>query len=483
MTTQKNMGVQPDSKRHAASFAERADEAGRDYASQTDARHKEEFGQFLTPLGIARFMASQSSFRAEHISILDPGAGAGILGAALIDAMMLQQPRPRSIMLHAYEHDARLAPRLHELFSSIRDCLGADVAFDFRVDETDFLHENAWRVGNESDLFTSGNPYDIVISNPPYYKLAGTDERAVAAAPVVNGQPNVYSLFMATAAALLRQEGELIFITPRSFAAGPYFGAFRKWFFQRMQPQRLHLFESRRDAFRHDDVLQESVILKAVRRDGWMCSRHDVCVRVSASSGVADIGTAGVRSVPIDRIIDPADSHRVLHIPAHEEQDRIIQLFRNWPSSLSAMNLNISTGPVVGFRARDHLREAEPPNDAWAPLLWMQNLTAMRVSWPLDSKKAQYIIKNSASGKLLLSNTKTYVLLRRFSAKEQTRRLTAAVLEPGMVPCDWVGLENHVNYIHRPGGTLTRKKRTGWQHSSTARFSTRISECLMATHK
>ena len=48
--------------------------------------------------------------------------------------------------------------------------------------------------------------------------------------------------------------------------------------------------------------------------------------------------------------------------------------------------------------------------------------------------------------KLLVPDA-TYVLLRRFSAKEEKRRLVAAPLIRGTLEEDLVGLENHLNYI------------------------------------
>src|SRR5713226_5161480 len=75
---------------------------------------------------------------------------------------------------------------------------------------------------------------------------------------VVHGQPNIYAFFLAAAAQMLRPGGELVAITPRSFCNGLYFRGFRHWFFEKMALDRIHLFESRTEAFR--DVLQESLI-------------------------------------------------------------------------------------------------------------------------------------------------------------------------------------------------------------------------------
>ena len=72
---------------------------------------------------------------------------------------------------------------------------------------------------------------------------------------------------MAIAAHLLAKNGELIFITPRSYTAGPYFRLFREHFFSHVEPSFIHLFGSRDKAFEKDDVLQENIILKAKRKE------------------------------------------------------------------------------------------------------------------------------------------------------------------------------------------------------------------------
>jgi adenine-specific DNA-methyltransferase len=55
----------------------------------------------------------------------------------------------------------------------------------------------------------------------------------------------------------------------------------------------------------------------------------------------------------------------------------------------------------------------------------------------------------------LLIPVKNYVLVKRFSSKEQKRRLYASVLLESEFPYRIVGVENHVNYIHRPRGSLS----------------------------
>ena len=48
----------------------------------------------------------------------------------------------------------------------------------------------------------------------------------------------------------------------------------------------------------------------------------------------------------------------------------------------------------------------------------------------------------------------TYVVVKRFSAKEERRRVTAGLLDPADLPGDAVGIENHLNYFHADGEGL-----------------------------
>ena len=80
---------------------------------------------------------------------------------------------------------------------------------------------------------------------------------------IVHGQPNIYAFFMALAARLLKPDGEIVAITPRSFCNGLYFREFRRWFLERVALDHIHIFESRTETFKHSSVLQENIITRA----------------------------------------------------------------------------------------------------------------------------------------------------------------------------------------------------------------------------
>lgn len=54
----------------------------------------------------------------------------------------------------------------------------------------------------------------------------------------------------------------------------------------------------------------------------------------------------------------------------------------------------------------------------------MNHVRPLQTTWPLAGHKPEYI-QHQDAGAILLPN-KNYVLIRRFSAKEESRRLTAA---------------------------------------------------------
>lgn len=415
---------------HPAAYAHRV---GQWYLSWN--KPDKALGQFFTPLSVARFMAELLPTQEGSIRVLDAGAGIGILACALCEASN------SDIELEAYEVDWELADYLDTCLSYAQLWMKSkNRCLSYTIIRDDFVLSYGDALDKPTD-----RPFDIVVSNPPYFKLSKADPRARAAERVVHGQPNIYALFMAVSAALLRTGGHAVFITPRSYTAGQYFSRFRHYFFSQMRPRAIHLFESRRDVF--DDVLQESVIMLAERST----QNREV---VLSSSANFDFNRIAQRT---KSTVEVLDKDNVLHLPLSEQDDAIAKIVRSWTGGLHQYGMEISTGPVVPFRAVNLVASAGDVPLTHAPLLWMQNVKPMHCNWPLRHK-GQYLTLEGAD-KLMLPN-QNYVLLRRFSAKEERQRLTAA---PYFAQLDtpMIGLENHLNYIHRPNGCLTEDETRG----------------------
>lgn len=418
--------------------------------STAEARKKK--GQYFTPPSVAKFMAGLYPIRKKTLRLLDPGAGAGMLACAVCEKATLGKTI-EAIHVDVYENDKKLVEPLGEALEYTKKWTGKrGTDITYHVIKDDFVLTNANGLWNkETEL------YDMAIANPPYFKIG--KKEAIDYQEFVCGQPNIYALFMGVTAKLLKKKGILIYITPRSYTAGAYFKAFREYFFNQMSPERVHIFESRKDAFRKDDVLQENIILKA-KKEG-----ENHTVGISTSQGALDLRKSKIHNIPKSIALHRVGKDVIFRLPMDNHDERVIETVDSWEGHLHKYGMEISTGPVVTFRATELIPE-KSVDESLVPLLWMHNVRPMKVRWPNNNnsgkKKRSYIIDNEQSrGRKLLVKNQNLVLLRRFSAKEEVRRLIAAPLQKGQLPFKVLGLENHLNYIYKPEGTMSESEILG----------------------
>ena len=429
----------------ACSPVEYAQTLGEAYLSAAKRNRWANNGHYLTPATVARFMAECGDYEAPYIRVLDPGSGTGVLSAAVCEAAS-SSGATRSLHIDAYETDSLLTALTHLTLAFSRDWLAQrGIALTFDVKHQDFVLEYASLLAGKRGSGDGGSGYNLVISNPPYFKIGKDDPRAVAWASVVHGQPNIYALFMAVSAELLSESGKLVYIVPRSFASGPYFRRFRETFFRRVIPTAIHLFESRKDVFKDQTVLQENLIFAGQRRMDVETS-HEGHVLVSHSKTANDLADREQILVGLDSVLDRRNPNTELCVPVCGEDLELVRAVRAWPETLKSLGLDISTGPVVPFRATRFLVH-DASEEETVPLLWMHHVRPMRVEWPSRGSRKPQWVRSTLQSLRLLVRDENYVLLRRFSAKEEKRRLVAAPLVRGSLDADMLGLENHLNYI------------------------------------
>lgn len=438
-----------------------SDRLGLNYANESTDSDKKTKGQFFTPLEIARFMASTSRCKKETISILDPGCGTGILSVSLIEHLVSINPYLKSIRLVAYETDHRLIEYSQLTYDYLKDWLHyKNIDIEYNLHIKDFVLDNRDALQAFINPLTAQlDSFDYIISNPPYFKLSKDDEKTKAAKGVVNGHANIYSIFMAIAVQLLSKNGEFIFITPRSFSSGNYFQSFRNNFFKKIDIIQAHLFHSRKDTFSRDNVLQETIILKCKPKEK---DKNRLKIMVSSSGGAKDLDKPKTLILPSNLVIEYESDDKILFLPTTPVERKIIELFRTWSGRLNKYNIQISTGPVVAHRAWDFIKDKPENNSSdLVPLFWLHNVAKMELSWPIDKyNKGQYIKSEPKSRSVLIEN-KNYLFLRRFSSKDDKSRLIAAPYFSNAITCNYIGVENKLNYIYRPNGYLDRAEIIG----------------------
>ncbi len=423
-----------------------ANELSRKYAQSVTAKHKKDNGQFFTPKEIADYIAGLSNIDKETISILDPGFGTGILTSAIIEKIR-EKGNAKKIHVVAYETDLNLIDTSKQVLNFIKHwLLKKNIKFEYELHARDFVLDNAKYLTKKID---NENAFDVVISNPPYFKIPKTDRRALLSKSIIHGQPNIYFIFMAIAANLIKDDGELLFITPRSFAAGQYFKLFREKFFSSIALNYVHIFNSRNDAFKKDKVLQENIIIKGQRLNGIIPETE-----ISISEGIKDIHKSRKLHYRFDDLVDLKSRQKTLYLPTTEKEFEVMQLFKSWKNKLIDYNIKISTGPVVPFRNTDFLI-SEKKSENHVPLFWLINTKKMELIHPLTKANKPQWIEFTRKSIPVLSENKNYIFLRRFSTKDDASRLVATPYFAKNFDFRKIGIENHLNYIYRPAGELS----------------------------
>jgi len=422
------------------------------YASAHASPQRKSKGQFFTPIPIGRFMSKMFEIEGNSFRLLDPGAGTGNLIAAFCQRL-LDRSENVKLVADAYENDPTLSRFLAKVLEACKQELEAEGhLFDYNIYDQDFILANEGRFRQSGALWGPERDisYDFAIANPPYYKLSKNSPQSTVMSELICGQPNIYALFMAVAASVVKPGGQMVFITPRSFCSGLYYKKFREWLLNHVQILQIHTFESRKEIFDKDGVLQENIILKA--KKSRRPKHAEITMTVTRNK---DLSKPRRLSAQYTDIVARRNGEKFIRIPASSLDLDVLHMVDSWPMTLKDVGLQISTGPVVPFRATEYLLPKLSGNQKSVPLLWMHNVRRMAVVWPAHKTRKPSAIRVSDASRRLLLPVKNYVLLKRFSSKEQRRRLEAAVMLESDFSHDLVGIENHLNYIHRPKGNLT----------------------------
>ncbi|HLP44503.1 MAG TPA: Eco57I restriction-modification methylase domain-containing protein, partial [Candidatus Kapabacteria bacterium] len=365
------------------------------FINTPDKNRQRELGQFLTPPPIADFMASLFEARWSEVKLLDAGAGTGTLSAALIKRLCHQTIKPKSISLTAYEIDASLIGGLYRSILYCREeCSRAGIMFTENVFNEDFI--KAAIPITEKNLFsTSPQRFNAVIVNPPYRKINSNSSARLLLRSLGIETSNLYSGFLALLSRLVADKGEMVAITPRSFCNGPYFKSFREEFLEKMSLRRLHVFELRSAAFKNDNVLQENVILHAVKST----IKPDKII-ISTSSG-EPCEKIKERECFYHDVVSPQDPGMFIHLITDDIQDKVRKRISKFSASLTDLGLEVSTGKVVDFRAGEFLRPL--PEKETVPLIYPCHFNKGYIQWPrLNGKKPNAIINNTLTKDLLV---------------------------------------------------------------------------------
>lgn len=412
------------------------------YIEKMSKKERKKYGQFFTSKETAIFMASlfQIVENKEKILVLDAGAGSGILSCALMERLQ-ESHNIKKVELTCYENDENILNILRSNLEYIKQNSKINIEYKIIVDNyitSQYLEFNEL-------IGADRNPvkYDIIIGNPPYMKIPKDAPEATAMPSVCYGAPNLYFLFATMALFNLKNNGELVYIIPRSWTSGAYFKRFRDYFLTEGKLEHIHLFVSRNKVFDNEEVLQETIIIK-IRKT----AKKPQEVTITSSQSNNDFENTTILKVPYDIVV--SEKEKYVYLVTDEREVEVLENLKKWNDTLPRIGLKMKTGLTVDFRNREILRNEE--EDGAIPLFYSQHIKDGVVKFPI-SKENEYIVTEQRG---LMQGNRNYLFVKRFTAKEERRRLQCGIYLAKKYPAyNMISTQNKINFIDGLWGELS----------------------------
>ena len=412
---------------------------GTTYAATLPPEIRARFGVYYTPPALAVRLLDQTTAAGadwDTCTVLDPACGGGAFLAPVAQQIVKQlshlEPEHLLEMIAArvrgFEIDP-VAAWMSQTFleaTLLPTCRAADRRLPVVVEVRDSLTEEP-----------NHGRYDLVIGNPPYGRVTLSPELRAEYSASLYGHANLYGIFTELALRWVRPGGLVAYVTPTSFLAGEYFKNLRRLLGCEAPPVAVDFIAHRKGVF--DDVLQET-LLATYRRDR-LPGEVPVNLLTPVDESAVQVITVAAFTLP-----DAPDEPWL--IPRDFAQASLIRRMRSMLHRLADWGYTVSPGPLVWNRHKDQLRRGPGPN--CLPLIWAEAVTpdgrfVLRATKP---NHQQYFRPRPGDDWLVV--TQSCVLLQRTTAKEQARRLVAAVL-PSQILKEHRGavVENHLNMVRR----------------------------------
>lgn len=404
------------------------------YIQQMPKAERKKYGQFFTSETTAQYMARLFDFDAapDSLHVLDAGAGSGILSIALLDELS-GRSHIKKVELTCYENDANILPLLQANLAYCKQNLQLD--FSYRILQENYITSQYQDFNKMSAMSCVPKKYDMVIGNPPYKKISKDAPEAVVMPEVCHGAPNLYFLFASMGVFNLCDMGEMIYIIPRSWTSGAYFKYFREYFLRECKLRRIHLFVSREKVFDEESVLQETMIIKVQKTQNVPST-----ITISSSNANDDFDKMSFIEVPYNLIV--SGSEHYVYLVTNDEELSVLRQMQKWKGTLHDIGAKMKTGLTVDFRNREVLRDS-PGKDA-IPLFYSQHIHDGIVNFPVH-RECEYVIANKPG---LRQSNRNYLFVKRFTSKEEKRRLQCGIYLAQRLPqYRHISTQNKINFI------------------------------------
>ena len=393
-------------------------------------------GRLFTKKDTARLMANMARLNKSKsaYTILDIGAGTGILSAAMIERICMECPSVEQIFLTCYENNADFADMLEDNLERIRKKCRHD--YDVRLFVTvyreNYLTESKKHY-TVTFFDTIPDRYDIVISNPPTDFAEKYSEDAEGVGGISQLKLSKAFLFLKNAKESIDEGGQLIMMLPTTYSSASALAPLRRDIAESLPISRIHIFIGRQKNDNRAVPVKKNFIVAFVNGE----RPETVTVSTSHDNGraVVELG-----ALPYGFIVDELTG--LLTLPKSAEDTKIVKYISSFPETLESLGLRMSTGLIVDSKCEGLL--FTEPNEGTVPLIRAQSLIGGQTKFPQPIKR-QYIAPVSTS---LVQKNKNMILIKRVPAKSDERLLNCAVYLAAELPqYKYISTHNKINFI------------------------------------
>ena len=395
-------------------------------------------GRFFTKRDTARLMAEMLKLDRDRsaYTVLDPGAGTGILSSAVVEEICKRAPNCKRIFLTCYETNPEFLPVLEDNLERIRKKARHDYDVKLHITVYDENYITDSRNHYTVSLFdTAEEKFDIIICNPPselFLKSSDEAERIGGVTQVKVGAP---VLFTRMAMRHLEDGGELVIVLPTTVASASEMREFRREMASSLSYERIHLFVGKSKNGSRAVPLKKNLILALGRHD-----RPDtVSITVSTDDGSPECVQ---KLPPLDYGFVVSEDGGSLTLPKSIEDTKIVKYLSAFPETLTSLGLKMSTGLVIDSKCRGMLTAF--PISGSVPVIRQNSIIKGQVRHPAGDGH-QYIFADTPS---VVQKNKNMILVKRIPAKSDERFVNAGIyLASQLSEYEYISTHNKINFI------------------------------------
>lgn len=393
-------------------------------------------GRLFTKKDTARLMASMLDIPENKtaFTVLDPGAGTGILSAAAVEEICKRAPSAKQIFLTCFENNEEFIPMLEDNLERIRKKCRHD--YDVKLYVT--VYNENYIVDSKNHYTvtffdTVPDKYDIIIANPPTEFCEKDSEEALAAGGVTQVKISAAFLFARMAQRHLEEDGQLVIMLPTTYASASQLTLLRSEMAKELAVTGIHLFIGKRKNMKRAVPLKKSFIIS------YRKAERPELINITTST---DNGKETVALPPLayNFVVDPENG--MLTLPKSVEDTNIVRYISDFPETLTSLGLKMSTGLVIDSKC-EGLLFTDPIKGAF-PLIRPSAIKNGQINFPQPIKH-QYIAPVNPS---LVQKNKNMIMIKRIPAKSDERFVNSAIYMASQLPSyKYISTHNKLNFI------------------------------------